>query len=81
MFLQPVESWRAHINFIHPATPTVGRVLSFLPATASRSVVVIPVRLVDDCPWWGTFVSPGGPGVLAVERLLGFLVAALDHSC
>ena len=81
MFLQPAASWQAHINFIHPAAPTTGRVLSFLPATSSRSVVVIPCRLADNCPWWSTFTMPGGPGVRHSERVLGFLVVAVDHSC
>ena len=81
MFLQPVASWQGNINFIHPAAPTIGRVLSFLPATSSRSVVVIPCRFVDNCPWWSTFTVAGGPGVRHSERLLDFLVVAVDHSC
>ena len=81
MFLQPPASWMANINFIHPAVPTVGRVLSFLPVTLARSVVVIPCRLVDDCPWWANFAARGSPGVLHTERVLGFLVVAVDHSC
>ena len=81
MFLQPPESWMANINFIHPAAPTVGRVLSSLPVTLARSVVVIPCRLVDDCPWWANFAARGGPGVRHTERVLGFLLVAVDHSC
>ena len=81
MFLQPMQSWRSNINFIHPAAPTIGRVLTFLPVTSSRAVVVIPCRLVDACPWWANFAAAGGPGVRHTLRLLDFLVVAVDHTC
>jgi len=80
MFLQPLASWREHVNFIHPAMPTIGRVLTFLPATQSRAVVVFPERLADAAAWWSNLARVGAPGVLRVRRHLGFLVLALDHS-
>lgn len=80
MFLQPASSWQAHVNFIHPAAPTVGRLLAFLPATQSRAIVVIPLRLVDGASWWSNMVRLGGPGVVQVARRDGFLIAAIDHS-
>ena len=80
MFIQPFSSWQRHINFVHPAAPTVGRVLSFLPATQSRTIVVIPLRIADGSQWWSNLVRFGGPGVVQVTHRDNFLIAAVDHS-
>ena len=79
MFLQSVSSWTTHINFIHPATPTIDRVLVFLPATQSRAIVVIPWHLMDDSAWWSNLARQGGEGVIATRRRLGFVIVAIDH--
>ena len=79
MFLQPRWSWQSHINFIHPARPTVGRVLAFLPATASRAVVVFPAYLASGA-WWSPYASVGGPGIVHSVTLNSFLILAVDHS-
>ena len=80
MFLQPTSSWQAHINFIHPARPTVGRVLTFLPATLSRTIVVIPLRVADGSQWWSNLTRLGGPGVVHITTEGDFLIVAVDHS-
>ena len=79
MFLQDAWSYAKHINFVHPAAPTVGRVLTFLPANKCRAVVVIPLESTYG-RWWSTWTRIGGPGV--VDRLVvdGFVVLGLDHS-
>ena len=79
IFLQPASSWQRHINFVHPASPTIGRLLTFLPSTASRTVVVIPTRIATGRPWWSNLVRRGAPGVVSVRRSHGFLVVAVDH--
>ena len=79
MFLQPPSSWRQHINFVHPATPTIGRLLTFLPTTGARTVIVIPVRVATGRPWWANLTRRGAPGVISVRRTFGFLVVAVDH--
>ena len=79
MFLQPARSWRQHVNFIHPAAPTLGRVFSFLPSVAARSVVVFNAVLADGA-WWANMARVGGLGVRSVRRVYGFVVVALDHS-
>ena len=78
MFVQPPKSWRDHINFIHPARPAVGRVITFLTATRSRTVVVTPEAGVPSS-WWSTWAMPGGPGVVESHLVNGFRVTAVDH--
>ena len=79
MFVQPRESWAAHINFLHPAAPTVGRSLSFLPFTMARTVLVCPSPLLVG-RWWSFYALPSGPGVCAVVVTSGFTVVAIDHT-
>ena len=79
MFLQPPSSWQRHVNFIHPAEPTIGRVLAFLPSTMARAIVVFPAELSAGA-WWANWARVGGPGVLAVRYVRGFLVLTVDHA-
>ena len=79
MFAQPRESWRSHINFIHPARPTTGRVLTFLPFVQARAVVVFPLHM-DVGMWWSNWARRGGPGVLVRIVVEEFVVLAVDHS-
>ena len=79
MFLQPASSWQAHVNFVHPAAPTIGRVLAFLPSVGAKAVVVFEAARARGA-WWANMARLGGAGVLSVRRLHGFLVVAVDHS-
>ena len=76
LFLQPLASWQAHINFVHPAEPTM---LTFLSSTRARAVVVFPARLATGA-WWSSWASLSGPGVVAIQRSAGFIIVAVDHS-
>ena len=80
MFLQPVASWRAHVNYIYPAAPTTGRVFTFLREVGARAIVVCKADLADSA-WWANYTREGGPGVLQSRWYLGFLITAVDHSC
>ena len=79
MFAQPRESWQRHLNFIHPARPTTGRVLSFLPFVGARAIVVFPAGL-DTGSWWANWARSGGPGVLVRITVESFVILAVDHS-
>ena len=78
MFNQPARSWLANVNFIHPAEPTTGRVLTFLQAIKARAVVVIPLAVAVGT-WWASFAQPESPGVLAFRIVEGFIVMAVLH--
>ena len=79
MFLQPLHSWRAHVNFIHPPEPMVARVLTFIPRTMSRAVVAFPTSFRGH-QWWSNWASPAGPGVVHCVHKDGFLVLVIDHT-
>ena len=79
MFLQPRSSWTRHVNFVHPAAPTAGRVFAFLPFTRARTIVVVPTPSTVGC-WWSAWARRGGPGVVAWLTTQGFTVVAVDHS-
>ena len=79
MFLQPASSWQRHINFVHPSRPTIGRVLTFLPATGCRAIVVFPAALAH-AHWWATYATAGSPGVVSVFTVDAFVILAVDHS-
>ena len=79
MFLQPRSSWAAHVNFIHPAAPTTGRVFTFLPFTRARIVVAVPTALTVG-RWWSSWAQRGGPGVVERLTVQDFTVVAVDHS-
>lgn len=78
MFLQDAFSFAKHINFIHPAAPTVGRVLTFLPTMQCRAVVVTPIASTF-AHWWSNWALPGGPGVADRQVVDGFVILGLDH--
>ena len=79
MFLQPRRSWMQHVNFIHPAEPTLPRVVTFLPQTCARSIVVFPEGR-QHSQWWSSWVSDDGPGVVTTEVVAGFRIVVVDHS-
>ena len=78
VFVQPPSEWAQHINFLHPPTPMIGRVLSFLPATRSRSIVVFP-ETVGRGHWWSPWTQLGQHGVVATSVTCGFVLLAVDH--
>ena len=77
MFAQHIDSWRGNINFVHPPVPLIGRVCSFLSATDSRSIVIVPEHLVHKS-WWASYVLPASPHVRAVEVVNGMRIVAID---
>ena len=79
MFLQDARSYARHINFIHPAEPTTGRVFTFLPSVRARAVIVIPARTATG-QWWYTWTLLGGHNVVERQLVQGFIVLAVDHS-
>ena len=79
MFSQSTHLWVNHINFVYPAEPTIGRVLTFLPHTRARTVVVFPLHLAVG-RWWSSWTTRGQNGVLATAVHDGFLIVAVDHS-
>ena len=79
MFLQPHASWRKEVNFIHPPSPAIGRVLTFLPSVAARAIVVLPMSHVKE-QWWVNWTRVGGPGVLDAVTSHQFLLVVVDHS-
>ena len=42
-------SWKQNINYVYPPAPMTGRLLTFLPSTAARAVVAVPLPL--PCAW------------------------------
>ena len=79
MFLQPTQSWVDNVNFIHPARPTAGRVVTFLPSTGARSVLAIPHALTVG-RWWSPWLERSAPAVLDSFVSHGFRVVFLDYS-
>ena len=73
MFFQPRRCWLAHINFIHPATPTVGRTIAFIRDVGARAVVVVPATTTLTS-WWGPELLQGSDWVLHTEVVSGFRV-------
>lgn len=81
MFLQPPESWLSNINYVFPAGPTVGRVLTFLPSTRSKVVVAIPLQWLQCGSWWDPWTSPTAPGLLESVVVEDFRILFFDHGC
>ena len=72
------ESWRSNINYVFPPTPMTGRLLSFLPTTLAKSIVVLPLPLAT--AWWSYAVLPGAAGLIHRSHVRGFVVLAFDFS-
>ena len=70
------SSWTSNINYVFPPHPMVGRLVTFLPSTNARSVVVLPLPIPT--AWWSYAVLPGARGVVAQQRCKGFLITAFD---
>ena len=69
-------SWERNINYVYPPAPMTGRLLTFLPSTGARAVVVIPLPI--PCEWWTYTLSRSARGVVAQTNVAGFLVTAFD---
>ena len=77
MFLQ-LHSWPWHVNFVYPPAPTLGRLITFLPSTKARSIVVFPLPAPK--AWWSYAVQPTSEGVVATTEVGGFRVIACDFT-
>ena len=75
MFLQ-AGSWRHHINYVYPPTPVLGRLVTFLPMTQARTIVVCALPMPP--AWWSYAIAPGADGVVAFTEKDGFRITALD---
>ena len=74
-----IASWIANINYVYPPGPMLGRLITFLPSTKARSILVFPTPWPQS--WWSFAVQPGAAGVLHSEVTLGFRIVAFDFSC
>ena len=75
MFMQ-LQSWQHNINFVYPPTPMLGRLVTFLPSTEARTVLVFP--LPPPQVWWSYAIQPNAIGVLHRSVAYGFIVIAFD---
>ena len=69
-------SWENNISYVYPPEPMTGRLLTFLPGTGARAVVVIPLPI--PCAWWTYTLARSAKGVVAQTTVAGFLVTAFD---
>ena len=72
------QSWFHQVNYIFPPVPIIGRLLSFLPSTQARAVVVIKGRIPS--AWWTYMVSPGATGLVESSSVNGYNIFAFDFS-
>ena len=77
MFLQ-LHSWPWHVNYVHPPAPTLGRLVTFLPSTKARSIVVFPLPAPK--AWWSYAAQPTSDGVVATTEVGGFRIIAYDFT-
>ena len=71
-----LQSWAGNVNYVFPPPPMLGRLLTFLPSTLARSVVV--TRLPIPNGWWSYTLLPGAPGLVCRRDTHGFAVIAFD---
>ena len=72
------ESWARNINYVYPPRPLVGRLLSFLHKTKSRSIVVMPTEHTHG--WWAHTLQRGAPGLVASFTLRHFSAFAFNFT-
>ena len=72
------QSWLDNINYVYPPKPMTGRLITFLPTTRARAIVVFqgPVPHV----WWSFAVQPDAYGVVTSISAIGFTVVLFDFS-
>ena len=70
------KSWADNVNYVYPPTPMIGRLVTFLPSTNSRAIVVFPRATRSS--WWSFAVQRHSDGVCAVRQFEGFTVVVFD---
>ena len=73
-----LDSWAHNINYVFPPAPMTGRLITFLPSTAARTIVVLPLPVKS--AWWSYAVLPGAKGLIHRSQAHGFAVLAFDFS-
>ena len=73
-----IGSWRAHINYVFPPRPILGRLFSFLPTTKAKAIVVVQLPMPN--AWWSFAVVPGAAGLIDRCDLAGFALFAYDFA-
>ena len=71
-------SWRRNINYVYPPSPMTGRLLTFLPQTRAKSMVVFPSP--EGSKWWSYAVQKHSAGVVKSVSAHGFKIVAFDFS-
>ena len=69
-------SWEDNVNFVYPPKPMTGRLVTFLPATNARSVVVFPKPVPS--AWWSYAIQPSADGVLMSAECGDFIIITFD---
>ena len=72
------KSWADNVNYVFPPRPMTGRLITFLPTTKSRSVVVF--RGPVPPTWWSFAVQPNAPGVITSVHAAAFIIVLFDFS-
>ena len=72
------RSWLHQVNYVYPPVPIIGRLLSFLPSTLAKAVVVMRGRIPS--AWWTYMVLPGAPGLIESRSSGGYSIFAFDFS-
>ena len=73
-----LQSWVDNINYVFPPAPMTGRLITFLPSTSAKTIVVLP--LPTESAWWSYAVLPGAKGLIHRSQAHGFAVLAFDFS-
>ena len=73
---QQLQSWRENVNFVYPPAPMLGRLVTFLPATEARTILVFPTPRPQ--AWWSFAVLTGARGVVFSGEAHGFAIIAFD---
>ena len=71
-----IQSWRDNINYVFPPAPMVGRMVTFIPHTKSRAILVIPRTARNG--WWSHAIVRGAEGMIHQSVVGDFLVSAFD---
>ena len=73
-----LTSWRKNINFVYPPQPMLGRLITFLPTTKARTILVSPLPLPQ--AWWSFAIQDGAHGIVHSGEAFGLKVIAFDFS-
>ena len=72
------KSWRSNVNYVFPPRPMLGRLITFLPSTASRVVVAMKRPLPHS--WCSFALQPHAPGVIMSSNVGNFSLVAFDFT-